>query len=471
MKTLKQNKVLFFALIAFLVLVLYDIIRGQNDGIILKFYFYRIFFRVFLVLILGKIVVHFSKSKSSIIKVISYNVIFTFIFLLFFEALAFLYFTFINPSASIKPSHVILYDNPEITPLNAKKQKHYGDVSEVFGRWRKPNTTLEVDRCEDNKKIVYSSNSVGARDIERQKQGKGRIVWIGDSYSEGNLINQPERLSTMLEEKTKIQHLNFAIIEANPLIYYSIYKDKVKPSFEHDAVIVGIFLGNDFETSKRKINGKFLKIPNYRPFWNREKLSDEPVIKYTLATARHSFESHYMTDHPQDLRKTRDSLFYSLPIYRQIWVDLETNSYLLNFIYLKGYELAVKNYFKNYSSKYENAPFGKEECLDFEYSLHKLIAEAKGKKVVFVLIPDQYDVVEYKITKINTLKPKLDSLYGPEGVKVIDLLPAFANYSGDPHTLHIDCDGHWNEKGNKFAFETIMKDPIYLDLLKSISSK
>jgi hypothetical protein len=143
----------------------------------------------------------------------------------------------------------------------------------------------------------------------------------------------------------------------------------------------------------------------------------------------------------------------------------------LNFVYSKGYELAVKNYFKNYQSMYEKPPLGTDQALDFEYSFHKLIEESKGKKIVFVLIPDQYDVIQYKISKVNNLKPKLDSLYGPMGVKVIDLLPAFANYPGDPRNLHIKCDGHWNEKGNAYAMQNILKDPIYIDLLKSISLK
>jgi hypothetical protein len=471
MKILKQYKLFVFAIVFFLICVLYDVFKGQNDGIIRNVYFYRVFFRVFVLIIGGYILSYFTKSKFSVIKVIAFNTIFTIVFLCVFEFIAFIYGSFFYKDAVFKPSHILVYENPDFKPLDSKKQKHYGDLSDLFGRWRVPNSTLEVERCGDKKKITYVSNSVGARDEEREKTGKGRIVWLGDSYSEGNLINQPERLSTMLEAHTKIKHLNFAIIEANPLVYYSIYKDIVKSNYEHDALIVGIFLGNDFESSKKTISGKFLNFPNYRPFWNKNKPSDTPELKYTLAKSTHSFESHYIVNHPEKLRTTRDSLFATLPFYRKIWVDLETNSYLLNFVYSKGYELAVKNYFKNYQSMYEKPPLGTDQALDFEYSFHKLIAEAKGKKVVFVLIPDQYDVVQYKISKINNLKPKLDSLYGPMGVKIIDLLPAFAKYPGDPHVLHIDCDGHWNEKGNAYAMQTILKDPIYIDLLKSISLK
>ncbi len=471
MKILKRYKLFVFAFVFFLICVFYDVFKSKNDGLIRNVYFYRIFFRVFIVISLGYLISFYTKSKNGFVKVLSYNTFFTFAFLCVFEFLAFLYISFFYKDAVFKPSHILVYNNPNFNPYNSKKQKHYGDISDVFGRWRVPNSTLEVERCGDNKKITYVSNSIGARDVEREKTGKGRIVWLGDSYSEGNLINQPERLSTMLEANTKIQHLNFAIIEANPLVYYSIYKDKVKPNYEHDAIIVGIFLGNDFESSKKQVNGKFMNYPNYRPFWSKSKPSDIPKIDYTLAEANHSFESHYIVNHPEKLRLTRDSLFSNLPFYRKIWIDLETNSYLLNFVYSKGYELAVKNYFKNYQSMYEKPPLGTDQALDFEYSFHKLIEESNGKKIVFVLIPDQYDVIQYKISKVNNLKPKLDSLYGPMGVKVIDLLPAFANYPGDPRNLHINCDGHWNEKGNAYAMQTILKDPIYIDLLKSISLK
>jgi hypothetical protein len=319
---------------------------------------------------------------------------------------------------------------------------------------------------------------VGARDIERPKEGKGRVVFLGDSFTEGVLVNQSDRLSTLLEKNSKVPHLNFGINGANPLVYYSIYKDKVLPNFEHDAVVVGIFLGNDFESNFSKVNAAFLNMPIYRPFWQKadqdSKLSikaKDPEIKYTLSQVKHSFESHYILDNPQELRKTRDSLFATLPFYKKIWIDIETNSYLLNFAYLKSYEIAKKNYFKNYQSNFEKAPLGTDRAIDFEYSLHNLIASASGKKVVFLLIPDIYDINQFKKSKVNNLKSKLELIYGNQNVKIIDLLPAFVGYKGDPQSLFIKCDGHWNEAGNAFAAEVLEKDPDYNAFLKTISSK
>jgi hypothetical protein len=107
MKIWKQYKVLLITLIAFLVCFFYDLIKGKNDGLIGDFYFYRIFFRIFLIVIIGFILVYFAKSKSSIVKVVAYNTIFTFIFLFFFEGIAFVYFNFFNTTAVLKPSHIL----------------------------------------------------------------------------------------------------------------------------------------------------------------------------------------------------------------------------------------------------------------------------------------------------------------------------------------------------------------------------
>jgi hypothetical protein len=478
MKIWKQHKVFLCVCIVFLICTFYDLVRGQNDGLIGNVYFYRLFFRIFLLCIIAYILVYYSKSKSSIIKVIAYNTIFTFVFIFLFEGISFVYFTFFNSTALIKPSHVLWLDNPAFIPQGSDKQKYYGDLSQAFGRWRAPNATLNVERCGDNQKITYASNSMGARDIERLKTGKARVVFLGDSFTEGVLVNQSDRLSTILESKSKVPHLNFGINGANPLVYYSIYKNQVLPNFEHDGIVVGIFLGNDFESSFSKINASFLNMPIYRPFWKKAEQTGfaaikslKPVINYTLADVKQSFESHRVLENPKELRKTRDSLFSTLPFYKKIWVDLETNSYLLNFVYLKSYEIAKKNYFKNYQSNFEKAPLGTDRAVDFEYSLHNLIESAKGKKVVFLLIPDIYDINQFKKSKANDLKSRLEVIYGTENLKIIDLLPAFASYPGDPQNLFIKCDGHWNEAGNAYAADILNKNPDYQAFLNTISLK
>ena len=61
-------------------------------------------------------------------------------------------------------------------------------------------------------KATYSTNSVGARDVERSPAAaRPRAVVLGDSFLEGWGLPAAERLSNLLEESTGVEHLNFAM--------------------------------------------------------------------------------------------------------------------------------------------------------------------------------------------------------------------------------------------------------------------
>ncbi len=466
-----KTKILSVTCILYGLIFIYDFCFGGNAGLIENVYFHRLFFRILTVIVLFYLVYYLTQHKNWLIKTISYNVLFGIAFLFIFEILAYVYVSFINTSIVNRPSHVLWYDNPTKRPYLTEKPLYYGDMDENFGRWRLPNVKLDLNRCSDHKSITYESNSMGFRDKERPAQGKKRIAVLGDSFMDGLWVDTEYRLSDLLEKRTNVAHLNAAINGANPLVYSLIYKKKVLPQLEHYALIVGIFVGNDFESYKVTNFGDFINYPLYKPYLGQSSDGKTDKIEYTLNNAGQSFESHAVLKNPKILRNTRDSLFSSLAFYKKIWVELQTNSYLLNLILHKSKQMASARQESTFESFYSKAVLGSPETSEFENSLKNIISLAQNRKVIFVLIPYLKDIVAVKKSKKHALKKQLDSLYATKNIAFIDLLPAFVSYNKNPADLYITCDGHWNEAGHKFAAEVILKDAAYTNMINSISVK
>lgn len=458
-KFLKAKTLFAFTILIYFLCFFYDFIIGGNDGIIKELYIHRFFIRVLLIELFYLGLLFLSKSNRPFIKTISLNLIFAFFFLLFLEICSLVYFRIKNEYGK-GASYILFYDNPKYKPVPTDNTRLYGDTSPFFGRWRQANKTQVLKRCGDQVAITYSSNSVGARDIERGISGENRLVFLGDSFTEGVLLNVNERLSNILEKKSGLEHLNFAVMGANPMAYFQIYNNLVKPKFEHEAIIVGIFAGNDFDSFENSLSGGFLNVPNFRPFWG-----SNGKVNYTISSHQNSIESFYAIEHPEVLRTTRDSLYNSVSLSKKIKLELETSSNLMSLIHDLSRKLAIKNQATIFGSMYVDPLFGTPLANDFIKSIDSIVESSKGKEIIFVLMPDLRDIKKYKSTKINKFTPFIEQRYGVQGVKVIDLLPAFVNYKGKPEDLFIVCDGHWNYKGNILAADAIFSNPKYQEVL------
>ena len=121
-----------------------------------------------------------------------------------------------------------------------------------------------------------------------------------------------------------------------------------------------------------------------------------------------------------------------------------------------GKKKATKHF--NQTSFFESYP--KDKWATFSYSLKKLIEETKGKQVIVLTIPTLKDVKLYQKNRKNTLSVKMNKFCKENIVHYIDLLPFFDTVK-NPDELYVECDGHWNEKGERLAADLILKHPIY----------
>ena len=107
---------------------------------------------------------------------------------------------------------------------------------------------------------------------------------------------------------------------------------------------------------------------------------------------------------------------------------------------------------------FKNFPKDKWEFLS--YSLKRLIDEAKGKQVIILTIPTLKDIQLFNTDHKNVLSAQFSKFCKNNNVSYIDLLPQFSSVK-NPNELYVECDGHWNEKGEKKAAEFLLKNPIY----------
>ena len=450
--------VLFFLLYG--VVFAYDLLFGNADGVVSRVYFHRLFLRIFTVLAFLGIFYYLAHSKKGWVKVVAGNVLMFVAFALVFEFLAFLYAGVLGKSGQL-PSHVLWYDDPRNEPYTTEDRRFWGDIDPVIGRWRPGNKRYVETSCYDRSVVVYETNSYGARDQEWVTDSTAKIVFLGDSFSEGVLINEKERLSELLEESSGITHMNLGILGANPLAYYLAYRKLVESKFSHKGIIVGIYVGNDFDSFGFPATAEFVKRPIYRPYWNHDSTRSE--ILYSLKRDVDSYESFYIQEHRSHLRQVQDSVYQMQSLLRKGRLELETNSYLLNLIQATGKKMALRKREHHYVGLYENPGWDSALTYDFRKTFDTLLSNTGDLPVLLVLIPDVYDILSFRDgQRENRYTPYLKQRYESERVWVLDLLPGFVASDQDLDQLYIPCDGHWSADGNRFAFDYIMRQPEYL---------
>lgn len=399
-----------------------------------------------------------SRSKYPFLKNISFSIL----IFAFFWFLIELSIWGLAKSGCLKinyPSNVLLSVNANVE--KTARKPFWGDFSEVFGRWRLPNDSIQKLRCEDNSVLKYQTNSFGARDKERSQYNntsKKRIIMLGDSFIEGIMVNTRDRLSDLLEKNTGNEHLNFAIVGASPINYYLIYKSLAK-KLSHDVVIIGILPANDFEDFSEEGTIGLINYPIYRPYW--KKSGNKYNLKYSLASINQSYGSLAIYDKPSLIYATKDSVYRTLSFGQKLLIELRSSSYVFGFIGEMVSKQARDKY--NQTSIFEEYP--KEKWPEFSYSLEKLLEESKEKKVLVLTIPILKEIKIYQKNHKNELAPKMASFLKNKGVSYIDLLPILAK-NQEPESLYQSCDGHWNENGEKFVSETLLKHPVYQEIIR-----
>ncbi len=337
-----------------------------------------------------------------------------------------------------------LWEPAYLRMIKGYKTSHmYGSRTEdhSWGQWSVPNFSGNVvNQCMDFK-ITF--NQYGARDKNRSKSGKGRTLVFGDSFIEGWGVDQDKTLPAYLEKISGKEFLNFGNSGGFSILNeYLLYKDFAS-EFEHDAVIVGLTVGNDFDDNNAIVWGGNAYL-YYRPFW---KLSDDKKDVEAVYYAPFVKGKYVPGNEP---RKEEPAKLY------ENWKDFSASLNLFRFIQDHKVYFSRKGALASkftYNLDYSNDAITAVVLLYDKFA--KLIGD---KKKYVVILPSATDVYHSLIKKQKT--PKMEEFkknLSNQGWQVFDAIDAFVNLPENKLSSYYLCDGHPSAKAYELFAQYIYK--------------
>ncbi len=288
-----------------------------------------------------------------------------------------------------------------------------------FGVWHAPNLEARhTSRCFD---VAYRINSVGARDRERSHRAAGfRAVVLGDSFTEGWGVEEPARLSNLLETATGIEHLNFAMAHFGTYQELLLYQ-KLASQYDHEMLLVGIVPANDFLD-----------------------------IDYDTALEMSWYEHRYRP-YLVGVVAPYSHLDHIEPGWRR-WLRLHSHTFHAVRLALRNQ--ALRSAGPAPSRFYE---FSEAGARRLETILGMLVEAARGKRIALILMPTAADLQDYtRSPGPDPLSVRLARWASDRNVHIVNLLSAMANDMRRAEGYFHPCDFHWSALGNRVAADYVL---------------
>lgn len=336
------------------------------------------------------------------------------------------------------PADAPSYEWPTFVPF-------WDQLDKKFSNWHAPNARyVHVTSCYN---VTYRSNRHGMRDRERTIAATGkRIVFLGDSFTEGYGLARADRLSDRLEAKTSVPHLNFGVSgNFGPTQYLLLYRTLAK-KFDHSGILVQLLPDNDFTDDDPA-------------FWQRNRRDWYRPLFYER---NGSYELGYIDREifeEEDRWNRREFMKGARTIHR----NYTYTSNLIAYFQVLFEDQNTAGRKKYYSGYYD---FTAQQAARFEFVIGELVKAAGDKPLFFVVTPRESDIDRFRKsgapTRFNALLDRIMAKHAT--VRALDLLPHFAARS-DIGAFYNDCDGHWTPEGAAAAADIIHRHLDYKSLL------
>jgi hypothetical protein len=276
-------------------------------------------------------------------------------------------------------------------------------------------------------------NSRGFNDVEHDLSKPShvyRIAAIGDSVAFGVVpyrANYLTLLETELAADRPVEVINLGVPGTEPKDYLAILLQEAL-AFTPDLVMVGFFIGNDFESAARKPH-EHSYVATYLYFlWRLWSVGTPAMVRFDSSADSYD-------DHAASLSSDR---FLEIEVERA-WIYSQAEPVLQNALTRTvGYLRDIRD-----------------------------ISQRAGANVLVVLIPDEVQVddgLQEQVARAHgSTRDRFDfhlpnrllaMALAKEGIPFLDLLPAFAE-AGQHTRLYKPRDTHWNLAGNRLAAATI----------------
>ncbi|MFQ5443059.1 MAG: hypothetical protein ACE5EK_00440 [Nitrospinales bacterium] len=341
-----------------------------------------------------------------------------------------------------------------------------------------------------NKKGIFASHSFnttvehnkeGFRDVDHDRHnsdGKFRIISVGDSFTWGHGVDGHEIYMKVLEQiDPRIETINLGGPGGDPageLLAYILHGLK----YEHDLVMVGIYLGNDLTTYQPNENTSPPRW-GYDPDGYFDLIGQVQSPEVTQAI-RQQIETKHSPNKYKTLNKRihywliKNFQFYTfLDNLQDGFADrIKSSPWFVKTAGFFGKKAQRGKGFLNHCLK--NDPPGEKEAWNYMEEIltrFKMVAEGASARLYLVFIPHVVqtsdsvfvntvnrlgdDVENFDIWKPNR---KLAVLSEKLGIDYLDLLPALREETQKKGLLYYRRDPHWTPAGHRAAAYAIQKD-------------
>ncbi len=298
----------------------------------------------------------------------------------------------------------------------------------------------------------YTSRGYLTEDIFKKKPDAVRILELGDSFSvylydKGKNYNNFLQKKFIAKGRGDVELVNAGLEAIGPGNYWHILS-KYGPLFKPDLVMVGFFVGNDFEEAEFIINiGNMMSEPNdlLKRYLRYDQFKHWRL--YRLCRNKYNrFRDAQLKKQEIKLHITKEMGTFS----QEYFLDVER----------KRSWIFDKNKIDKLQEKWQ-------ECSEVLLKI-KDWCDRRGIELVIAILPDQFQVdrelrgviynnfkkiVEKNIDlrQPNTLIVNFCRMHN---IHCLDLLEPFQE-QGKTRVLYALRDTHWNEAGNRLAADLI----------------
>lgn len=277
-------------------------------------------------------------------------------------------------------------------------------------------------------------NSRGFNDRERQvvrpSGVRDRIVAIGDSFAVGVVPRRHNYLSLIeaaLSADEPVEVINLGVAGTEPRDYLSVLVDEGL-GFGPDLVLVGFYVGNDFETRARRLHEHSLVLTLGRALWRFR--SAGPIVAL-----------------PGEAAAAYDDRQPTLPKERFLEIQVDRASL--------------------YDRQLSALPAAAARAAGYLQEMHELSRRA-GADLLVALIPDEIQIdpaLQAEVAQalgrttgdFDLARPNREMAQAltAAGVAYVDLLPSFVDAAAHEQ-VYKPQDTHWNVAGNRVAASVLV---------------
>ncbi len=260
-------------------------------------------------------------------------------------------------------------------------------------------------------------NREGFRDVEHKKHTDGsRILFLGDSFTEGFGVNEADRFSNRIQQKLGLECLNFGISGLGPVHYQEVYR-KYGLRYEHDVVVISIYPVNDFTDDLPLAESN-----RFKPCWKMEN-GKWTFHKPSIVPKRNPYQHSGL----------------------KAWLYAYSYTYHL-LLYCKGLFSKVPDNLSDHSI------YDEHNWSRMQRALKEIRTLAGNRKVVLFSIPSLSEIRDPVAGETNHLSEEMTLFCEENDIHFLDLASAIFNLPPDEQeVLYLDCDGHFSQKGNEFV--------------------